>query len=366
MYRRYVNLLIFGSILFFASVVGVHAGHFADSYPVIGAPVGTPYPYPLDIARNPNDVPPNPLPNNATVKIIAAEIEAYLAPKLPGAAWAGDGSDVKFKYFAFGGGHSELDPAKVPGPFIRLREGRTVTVELVNPGSNSETHSIDLHAVLGKKGGAGILSAPPGGTVSFTFKAMNPGIYVYHCVGEGTPHGIAHHMNNGMFGLILVEPKNRLLTYNRVKRHAKEFYVFQQDIFRNPATLDFDEDKMLNTMVPDYSVFNGRVGALVDFPMVAKAGINAIIYEGASGVHVASIHTIGEIYDWVWDQGDLTSRPLRNIQTTLIPSAGAVAIGMKGSDLILTSPDLKDLNIHVDHASNYFRKGALGLMLVVP
>ncbi len=104
----------------------------------------------------------------------------------------------------------------------------------------------------------------------------------------------------------------------------------------------------------------------MDHPIVAQAGRNAIIYQGASGIHVASIHTIGEIYELVWDQGDLISNPLRNIQTTLIPSAGAVAIGMLGSNLVLTSSDLSDLNIHVDHASNYFRKGALGLMLVVP
>jgi len=239
----------------------VFANHFHDLFPLVGAPVGTPYPYALDIAGNPNDVPPNPLPNNATVTITAHEFEAYVSPKEPGLNWAGDGTDVKFRFFAFGGGHPGQDQnPRVPAPFLRLKEGNTVTVELSNKFGGTLTHAIDFHAVLGKKGGAAVLSAAPGGEASFTFQAKNPGIYVYHCVGDGTPHGIAHHMNNGMFGLILVEPKDKDRKYNKFIRHAREFYVFQQDIFRNSDTLDFDEDKMLNTMVPDFSVFNGRVG----------------------------------------------------------------------------------------------------------
>lgn len=375
MYRKCVNALLVSFItlgLFCTGISEVFAEHYGDMYPLVGASVGTRYPYAVDIARDPNDVPLTPLPNGATVEITADEVPTYLAPKDFADDWAGDGTDVKFKYFAFGGGQTSVTVPKVPGPFIRVREGNTVTVILTNNGN--ETHSIDLHAVLGKKGGGAVLMAAPGESKEFTFVAGNPGIYVYHCVGMGMPHGIAHHMNNGMFGLILVEPSGRG-SWNSVLTNAKEFYVFEQDIYvgephepheedgpiENEA-LDFDEDSMLANESPNYVVYNGRVGALVDHPLVAQAGKNAIIYHGAAGQSIPSFHIIGEIFDWIWVQGDLTSKPLRNIQTTLVPSSGAIAVGLKGSDLIPTGNG--DLNILVDHALPRFRKGALGLMVV--
>lgn len=295
--------------------------------------------------------------------ITAHEVLTYLAPKDFEDDWAGRGKDVKFRYFAFGGGQiNDADPPKVPGPFIRVKQGNTVTVILKNNGE--ETHSIDLHAVLGKKGGAATLMAAPGESKEFTFVAGNPGIYVYHCVGMGMPHGIAHHMNNGMFGLILVEPRSKDGAWQEKLKNAKEFYVFEHDIHYDSRTKDFDEDSMLAGESPDYVVYNGRIGALVDHPLLAEAGKNAIIYHGAAGQSIPSFHIIGEIFDWVWVQGDLTSDPLRNVQTTLVPSSGAIAVGLKGSDLIPTDLESGELNILVDHALPRFRKGALGLMVV--
>lgn len=363
MYMKCTNILILSTFLFLAGLSSVFAEHYDDMYPLVGGPVGTPYPYPVDIARDPNDVPPAPLPDGATVEITASEVVTYLAPKDHAADWAGDGSDVKFRFFALGGGQTEITEPKVPGPFIRVKEGNTVTVRLINNGT--ETHSIDLHAVLGKKGGAAALRAEAGETKEFTFVAGNPGIYVYHCVGSGTPHGIAHHENNGMFGLILVEPKGGG-SWRSIKNNAKEFYVFEQDIYYDSETLDFNEDSMLSGESPDYVVYNGRVGSLVDHPLIAEAGKNAIIYHGAAGQHIPSFHIIGEIFDQVWDQGDLTSNPLKNVQTTLVPSSGAIAVGLKGSDLIPTDLEAGDINILVDHALPCFRKGALGLMVVTP
>jgi len=366
--RKYVNkLFVVGFItlgLFSTGVSRVFAGHYADIYPLVGAPVGTPYPssYPVDIARDPNDVPSTPLADDATIEITANEVLTYLAPKDFAGDWAGDGTDVTFRYFAFGGGQTSVTEPKVPGPFIRVTQGNKVTVKFINNGT--ETHSIDLHAALGKKGGAAALMAAPGETKSFTFVAGNPGIYVYHCVGLGMPQGIAHHENNGMFGLILVEPHSEKSVWKEKVENAKEFYVFEQDIYRDSKTRDFDEHSMLSGESPDYVVYNGRVGALIDHPLVAEAGKNAIIYHGAVGQTVPSFHMIGEIFDWVWDQGDLTSSPLRNIQTTLVPSSGAIAVGFDGSDLIPTDLESGDLNILVDHALPRFRKGALGLMVV--
>lgn len=362
-----------------------HGDQLDVAFPVVGG-----YPYKLDIARNPNDVPSSPLPDRATVTISAHEIAAYLAPKGNASKWegpdsSGHGEDVKFRYFAFGGGHPAQDQTpRVPGPFIRLRAGNTVTVRLDNTEKGHghdqrEIHSIDLHAVVGKKGGGAVLMAKPGKAAEFTFTVNNPGLYVYHCVGDGTPHGIAHHMNNGMFGLILVEPAKSQPTgsFSRMTKDATEFYVFQQDIFlsgqmehssssmgNHTVVLDYDEERMLKTLVPDYSVFNGRIGALIDHPMEAEVGRNAVIYFGSSGAHIPSPHIIGEIFDWVYDQGDILSEPLQNVQTALVPSAGSSVFVMDGRQLVPTNTEVGDLNILVDHALPYFRKGALGFMTV--
>ncbi len=113
-------------------------------------------------------------------------------------------------------------------------------------------------------------------------------------------------------------------------------------------------------------VYNGRVGSLIDHPLSAQAGTNAVIYHGVAGVHVASFHIIGEIFDWVFDMGDILSKPLRNLQTVTIPSAGAAVMIMDGKQLVPTDLAGGDLNILVDHASSFFRKGALGVMVVAP
>ena len=346
-------------LLLFVAVV--FAAPPSELYPIVSG-----YTYPTDIARDPNDIPKEPLANGATVTITAQEIEAFIAPADPtlaGPKWNNNGTDVKFKYFAFGGGHSGQDQTpRVPGPFIRVKEGNTVTIKLVNNGT--ETHSIDFHAVLGMKGGAAMLLAGPGQTASLTATLNYPGIFVYHCTESGTPLGIAEHMNQGMFGLMLVEPKKGG-DFKKLTKNSTEFYVFEQDVFRNNNG-EFDEDKWATSLAPDYVVYNGRVGALIDHPLQAIKGKNAIIYHAAAGVHPPSFHIIGEIFDRVFNMGDLQSNPLRNVQTILIPTAGAVMIEMDGNKLIPTNQATGDIDIMVDHGSAYFRKGALGLMLVNP
>ena len=365
MYKKCAYVFTLSIFLFCVGVSSVFAQHWNATYPLVGGPVGTPYPYDEDIARDPNDVPSTPLADGGTIELLAKEITTYLAPKDHEADWAGDETDVTFTYFALGGGQTSITDYKVPGPFLRVRQGNTVTVKFTNDSSSARTHSIDLHAVLGKKGGGAVLSAIPGETKEFTFVAKNPGIYVYHCVGAGTPFGIALHENNGMFGLILVEPTENCVFKSLLAGNVQEFYIFEQDIYYSETALfNFDEESMLEGESPDYVVYNGRVGSLVDYPLAAEVGKHAIIYHGAAGQHIPSFHIIGEIFDAVWQEGDLTTYPLRNVQTTLVPSSGAIAVGLNGSELIPTSADLSDLNILVDHALPCFRKGALGLMTV--
>src|SRR5207237_291877 len=79
----------------------------------------------------------------------------------------------------------------VPGPMLRVRKGDTVEMTLTNPAESKLTHSIDLHAVTGPGGGAKVTQLPPGGSASFTFKALNPGVYVYHCATPMVANHIA-------------------------------------------------------------------------------------------------------------------------------------------------------------------------------
>ena len=104
---------------------------------------------------------------------------------------------------------------------LRVRVGDTVEVHLKNNPSSQMIHSVDFHAVTGPGGGAAVTQVPPGQTKSFTFKALNPGVYVYHCA---TPM-VAHHISNGMYGLIVVEPEGGLPPVDR------EFYVMQGELY---------------------------------------------------------------------------------------------------------------------------------------
>jgi nitrite reductase (NO-forming) len=106
---------------------------------------------------------------------------------------------VEYTFWTFGG--------SVPGKFIRIREGDEVEFTLSNHPNSKMPHNIDLHAVTGPGGGAASSFTAPGHSSKFSFTALNPGLYVYHCATA--PVGM--HIANGMYGLILVQPKNIIL-----------------------------------------------------------------------------------------------------------------------------------------------------------
>ena len=155
---------------------------------------------------------------------------------------------VAYTYWTFG--------STVPGPMLRVRQGDTVELTLKNAADSKVTHSIDLHAVTGPGGGAKATQVAPGESATFRFKALNPGVYVYHCA---TPM-VAHHIASGMYGLIVVEPPEGLPPVDR------EFYVMQGDFYlegdrEEKGLHDFAMKKMPDEH-PSHVVFNGSVGAL--------------------------------------------------------------------------------------------------------
>ena len=172
---------------------------------------------------------------------------------------------VDYKYWTFGG--------DVPGQFIRVREGDQVEVQFSNHPTSTVPHNIDFHAATGPGGGAAASFTAPGHTSTFSFKALQPGLYIYHCATA--PVGM--HIANGMYGLILVEPKGGL------PKVDKEFYVVQGDFYTKGkygerGLQPFDMEKAIKEQ-PDYVVFNGHVGAIAgDKALKAKVGETVRMY----------------------------------------------------------------------------------------
>ncbi|MBI2911142.1 MAG: nitrite reductase, copper-containing, partial [Chloroflexi bacterium] len=249
---------------------------------------------------------------------------------------------VTYTYWTYGG--------TVPGPMIRVLQGDTVDLKLTNASDSRFPHSIDLHAVTGPGGGAAATQLTAGKDGSFRFKALNPGVYVYHCA---TPM-IPHHIAAGMYGLIVVEPPGGLPQVDR------EFYVMQGDLYLQGAGLEpghraFDVQKLRNE-TPDFVVFNGRVGALTgDGALKARVGETVRIFFGVGGPNlISSFHVIGEIFDRVYPEG--ASEPLSNVQTTLVPAGGATVVEFK--------LDYPGRYLLVDHSLSRLEKGAVGYLEV--
>ncbi|MCU0495919.1 MAG: copper-containing nitrite reductase [Anaerolineae bacterium] len=290
----------------------------------------------VSIVRNPADVPPSVGdrgPQTVRFDLNAVEVNGILA----------DGST--YRYMTFDG--------QVPGPMLRVREGDTVEIYLANQSDSQLPHSIDLHSVTGPGGGAVYTQTMPGGETSFTFQALQPGLYVYHCA---TP-SVAHHITSGMYGLILVEPAGGLPTVDR------EFYVMQGEIyteqpFGTTGHLDFSHEKMLDED-PEFYVFNGAAGGLAqdEFALRAEVGETVRIYFGVGGPNAtSSFHVIGEIFDRVYDQASITAPPLTDVQTTTVAPGGATMV-----EFALEVPGRYIL---VDHALSRLERGLVGFLYV--
>jgi len=278
-------------------------------------------------------VPPPITRTHATKVIVRLEVAELEMPIADG---------VRYTFWTFGG--------KVPGKFIRVREGDLVEFHLDNHPNNKMPHNIDLHAVTGPGGGAASSLSAPGHSSLFSFKALNPGLYVYHCATAP----VAMHVGNGMYGLILVEPRDGLPKVDR------EYYVMQGDFYTRGANgqaglQPFSMAKAIDER-PDYVVFNGAVGAIAgDSALQAKTGETVRIYFGVGGPNLtSSFHVIGEIFDRVWAEGNMAT-VTRDVQTTLVPAGGAAIVEFK--------IEVPGTYILVDHSlTRAFNKGALGML----
>lgn len=286
-----------------------------------------------DIARDPADVPAAINRTASAMVDVALEVKEVIAETAPG---------VVVNYWTFNG--------TVPGPMLRVRVGDSVRLTLSNNPENIHHHSIDLHATTGPGGGAVLTNVAPGESKTMEFKALNPGLFVYHCAHPN----VATHMAHGMYGLILVEPEGGLPKVDR------EFYVMQGELYTkgelgNKGLQVFDAEKMIDGHA-EYVVFNGRVQG-VHKRMTANVGETVRMFVGNGGVnYISSFHVIGEIFDRVYPEAALGSAPITNVQTTIVPAGGATitefGLQVPGDYLL------------VDHALARLDRGAWGSLHV--
>lgn len=244
---------------------------------------------------------------------------------------------IYFNYWTFN--------KQVPGPFLRIREGDTVELSITNHPSSLHHHNIDLHAVTGPGGGASVTSVDPGETAVLRFKALNPGLYIYHCAMPN----VSTHNSHGQYGLILVEPKEGL------PKVDKEFYVVQGELYTmgdlgKKGLVPFDSQALLDGN-PNYVLFNGKVEQSPR--LKAKVGDKVRIFVGNGGVNlISSFHVIGEIFDTVYPEAAMGegSSIFKNVQTTVVPAGGAAIVEF--------TVDVPGKYLLVDHALARMNKGA--------
>ncbi len=288
-----------------------------------------------DIAHDPAKVPPaitRTAPETVRVDLETVEVEARLD------------AGTSYQFWTFNG--------TVPGPFVRVRIGDTVEVHLKNNENSVMMHNVGFHAATGPGGGAAATTAAPGEEKMVTFKALNPGLYVYHCAVPP----VASHISHGMYGLILVEPEGGLPPVDR------EFYVMQGEIYTEESIgstglLTDSYDKLLNE-TPEYFVFNGHVGALTDhYPLKANVGETVRIFFGVGGPNfTSSFHVIGEIFDKAYQLGSVTSPPIENVQSISCPPGSANIVEFK--------LDVPGRFVLVDHALSRAERGLAGYLIV--
>ena len=290
-----------------------------------------------DVVRDPSDLPPpigNREPAVVKVTLISKELVGALDPA----------SGTSYRYWTFNG--------KVPAPFIRVRQGDTVEITLVNPKDSTMVHSLDFHAAIGPGGGAALTQVPPGQSKTFSFQATTPGLFDYHC---GSPM-IAQHIANGMYGLILVEPTAGLPQVDR------EYYLMQGEIYttapKGKAGLQQFSAENLMAENAQYYIFNGAIDAITnEYPLHANEGETVRIYFGNAGPNAtASEHMVGEIFTRYYQLGSLTSPPLTGIQTATVPPGGAAIFELKAS-----IPGQFTL---MDHAMSRMEKGSMAILQV--
>lgn len=225
----------------------------------------------------------------------------------------------------------------VPGPIIVVHQDDYVELTLVNPKTNTLLHNIDLHAATGALGGAELTKVAPGQEVVLRFKAIKPGVFVYHCAPGGVM--IPWHVVSGMNGAIMVLPRDGLKDAGgkRIK-YDRAYYIGEQDFYlpqdengnyleyASPAAGLADMLAVMKTLTPTHVVFNGSVGALTgENALTANVG-EKVLFIHAQANRDSRPHLIGGHADLVWRGGSFADVPATNLETWFVAGGSATAM----------------------------------------
>jgi nitrite reductase (NO-forming) len=276
----------------------------------------------------PATLPAAPAGPVADVNLVLKDVTIQVAP------------GVKYSAWAWAGG--------APGPVIHVRQGQLVKITLTNDGAIP--HSVDFHAarVAPDKAFGDVM---PGKSVSYTFRANDPGVFMYHC---GTKP-VLMHIANGMYGAIVVEPAAGVLP--KADRNyvlvASEWYL-SSDGLKAPAQFNMDK---AHARMPDWMTFNGYAGQYVKHPLTAKPGETVRFWVMDAGPSIdTDFHIVGTILNRAWVDAGLTNEPLKNVQTVSVPAGGGAVF-----DVEIDKPGLYPF---VSHAFAAVDEGQVGLLNV--
>lgn len=225
----------------------------------------------------------------------------------------------------------------VPGPLIVVHQGDYVELTLENPESSSLDHNIDFHAATGAMGGGELTHVEPGQQVVLRFRAIKPGVFVYHCAPGGIM--VPWHVVSGMNGAILVLPRDGLKDERgKPVRYDKVYYIGEQDFYvpkdadgefkryQDPMDSFNDTLDLMKKLTPSHVVFNGRVGALTgDNILKSKVG-ETVLFIHAQANRDTRPHLIGGHGDLVWETGSFDDTPATNLETWFIRGGSAGAM----------------------------------------
>ena len=236
---------------------------------------------------------------------------------------------------------------EVPGPVMRVKVGDTVRITLKNPETNSMPHSIDFHSSMVAWNDE-MRSINPGEELVYEYQAKYAGVYMYHC---GTAPAL-HHIANGMFGMIIVEPEGGLPPVDH------EFALVQSEWYLGPQQQVTDLAKAsAGAPSPDFVVWNGVANQYADNPIQVPVGDTVRVFVLNAGPSVdSSFHVVGTIFHSVIKEGvhlvEGNEGNWGSQAVDLSPAQGAIV------EMRFAEDGLYPI---VTHAFNYVGKGALGL-----
>jgi nitrite reductase (NO-forming) len=225
----------------------------------------------------------------------------------------------------------------VPGPMIVAHEGDYVELTMRSLKTNLLEHNIDFHAATGALGGGALTKINPGEEVVLRWKAVKPGVFVYHCAPGDIM--IPYHVTHGMNGAIMILPRDGLKDPDgKPIGYDRAYFIGEQDYYipreadgsykKYAATGDDMSDyvDVMRTLTPSHVVFNGAVGAITgDNALTAKVG-ERVLFLHAQANRDSRPHLIGGHGDYVWEAGKFNDRPGLGHETWFIRGGSAGAM----------------------------------------